>query len=165
MEIAPDFFDYFEAAAKLLDNDKYVTLLYFLLENLRNSIYNFSNHFLVLIIVAHQGQLWPFLLGTTMGKSSLLTTKVSTVIVVLSKFLSLYRGNTTHFAMLHFVEALYRSDFFPGLGWMLTKSTWLELSPKWPKAYPYCCLDFFITMLFPHLLSSNSSLTRFYLLG
>lgn len=24
MEIAPDFFDYFEAAAKLLDNDKYV---------------------------------------------------------------------------------------------------------------------------------------------
>jgi len=31
MEIAPDFFDYFEAAAKLLDNDKYVTLFYFLL--------------------------------------------------------------------------------------------------------------------------------------
>jgi alpha-1,3-mannosyl-glycoprotein beta-1,2-N-acetylglucosaminyltransferase len=28
MEIAPDFFDYFEAAAKLLDNDKYVMLLY-----------------------------------------------------------------------------------------------------------------------------------------
>lgn len=27
MEIAPDFFDYFEAAAKLLDNDKYVALL------------------------------------------------------------------------------------------------------------------------------------------
>jgi alpha-1,3-mannosyl-glycoprotein beta-1,2-N-acetylglucosaminyltransferase len=26
MEIAPDFFDYFEAAAKLLDNDKYVIL-------------------------------------------------------------------------------------------------------------------------------------------
>ncbi|KAM3376716.1 alpha-1,3-mannosyl-glycoprotein 2-beta-N-acetylglucosaminyltransferase isoform X1 [Capsicum galapagoense] len=31
--------------------------------------------------------------------------------------------------------ALYRSDFFPGLGWMLSKSTWAELSPKWPKAY------------------------------
>ncbi|KAL7181284.1 hypothetical protein ACSBR1_040207 [Camellia fascicularis] len=26
--------------------------------------------------------------------------------------------------------------FFPGLGWMLAKSTWDELSPKWPKAYP-----------------------------
>ncbi|CAL5341380.1 unnamed protein product [Camellia sinensis] len=25
---------------------------------------------------------------------------------------------------------LYRSDFFPGLGWMLAKSTWDELSPK-----------------------------------
>nr|PNR43433.1 hypothetical protein PHYPA_015814 [Physcomitrium patens] len=32
-------------------------------------------------------------------------------------------------------EQLYRSDFFPGLGWMLTKSTWEELAPKWPNAY------------------------------
>ncbi|KAL7235948.1 hypothetical protein ACSBR1_019264 [Camellia fascicularis] len=35
---------------------------------------------------------------------------------------------------------LYRSDFFPGLGWMLAKSTWDELCPKWPKAYP-CGVD------------------------
>ncbi|URE47039.1 GNT-I family, partial [Musa troglodytarum] len=33
-------------------------------------------------------------------------------------------------------DALYRSDFFPGLGWMLTKTIWDELSPKWPNAYP-----------------------------
>lgn len=32
-------------------------------------------------------------------------------------------------------EALYRSDFFPGLGWMLTRKFWDELSPKWPDAY------------------------------
>lgn len=31
---------------------------------------------------------------------------------------------------------LYRTDFFPGLGWMLTKDLWVqELSTKWPKAY------------------------------
>eukprot|EP00873_Tetraselmis_striata_P034777 jgi/Tetstr1/455041/TSEL_041897.t1 len=30
---------------------------------------------------------------------------------------------------------LYRSDFFPGLGWMLTKDLWEELKPKWPRAY------------------------------
>ncbi|KAA0196710.1 hypothetical protein HAZT_HAZT008070 [Hyalella azteca] len=30
---------------------------------------------------------------------------------------------------------LYRTDFFPGLGWMLTRSLWEELSPKWPKSY------------------------------
>ncbi|XP_037034963.1 alpha-1,3-mannosyl-glycoprotein 2-beta-N-acetylglucosaminyltransferase [Bradysia coprophila] len=30
---------------------------------------------------------------------------------------------------------LYRSDFFPGLGWMLTKELWTELSVKWPKAF------------------------------
>ena len=32
-------------------------------------------------------------------------------------------------------EILYRTDFFPGLGWMLTKETWNELSPKWPPGY------------------------------
>lgn len=32
-------------------------------------------------------------------------------------------------------ELLYRSDFFPGLGWMLTKDLWSELQSKWPKAF------------------------------
>lgn len=31
-------------------------------------------------------------------------------------------------------DLLYRSDFFPGLGWMLTRKLWAELAPKWPKA-------------------------------
>lgn len=31
-------------------------------------------------------------------------------------------------------ELLYRSDFFPGLGWMITKSLWDELEPKWPNS-------------------------------
>ena len=30
---------------------------------------------------------------------------------------------------------IYRSDFFPGLGWMLTRPVWGELSVKWPDAY------------------------------
>ncbi|KAL6633233.1 hypothetical protein ACP70R_025904 [Stipagrostis hirtigluma subsp. patula] len=73
MEIAPDFFDYFEAAAKLLDNDK-----------------------------------------TIMAVSS-------------------WNDNGQK-QFVYDPKALYRSDFFPGLGWMLAKSTWVELSPKWPKA-------------------------------
>ncbi|KAL1456426.1 hypothetical protein WDU94_001157 [Cyamophila willieti] len=32
-------------------------------------------------------------------------------------------------------ELLYRTDFFPGLGWMLTRELWFELSPKWPTIY------------------------------
>lgn len=31
--------------------------------------------------------------------------------------------------------ALYRSDFFPGLGWMLTARLWEELAPQWPAAF------------------------------
>ncbi|XP_010749124.3 alpha-1,3-mannosyl-glycoprotein 2-beta-N-acetylglucosaminyltransferase a [Larimichthys crocea] len=30
---------------------------------------------------------------------------------------------------------LYRTDFFPGLGWMLLKDVWEELEPKWPAAF------------------------------
>ncbi|XP_019851894.1 PREDICTED: alpha-1,3-mannosyl-glycoprotein 2-beta-N-acetylglucosaminyltransferase-like, partial [Amphimedon queenslandica] len=32
-------------------------------------------------------------------------------------------------------DLLYRSDFFPGLGWMLTADLWHELKPKWPSSY------------------------------
>ena len=33
-------------------------------------------------------------------------------------------------------ELLYRTDFFPGLGWMMTKELWRdELSSKWAKSY------------------------------
>ncbi|KAK9512067.1 hypothetical protein O3M35_000576 [Rhynocoris fuscipes] len=32
-------------------------------------------------------------------------------------------------------ELLHRTDFFPGLGWMLTKNVWKELAPKWPRSY------------------------------
>lgn len=31
--------------------------------------------------------------------------------------------------------ALHRSDFFPGLGWLLTASLWHELAPKWPIGF------------------------------
>lgn len=34
----------------------------------------------------------------------------------------------------HKPELLYRTDFFPGLGWMMTKAVWTELCNKWPKA-------------------------------
>ncbi|XP_048337127.2 alpha-1,3-mannosyl-glycoprotein 2-beta-N-acetylglucosaminyltransferase [Ziziphus jujuba] len=74
MEIAPDFFNYFEAAAALLDKDKSI-----------------------------------------MAVSS-------------------WNDNGQR-QFVHDPYALYRSDFFPGLGWMLTRSIWDELSPKWPKAY------------------------------
>ena len=37
----------------------------------------------------------------------------------------------TH-AHTHTPDVLYRTDFFPGLGWMLTKDLWAELKPKWP---------------------------------
>lgn len=74
MEIAPDFFSYFEAAATLLDSDKSIMAV---------SSWN------------DNGQ---------------------------KQF-------------VHDPYMLYRSDFFPGLGWMLSRSMWDELSPKWPKAY------------------------------
>ena len=31
-----------------------------------------------------------------------------------------------------FSELLYRTDFFPGLGWMLEKTVWDEIKSNWP---------------------------------
>ena len=33
-------------------------------------------------------------------------------------------------------SGLHLSDFFPGLGWMMTRAMWQELGPKWPLGYP-----------------------------
>eukprot|EP00802_Teleaulax_amphioxeia_P015419 Tamp_15509.p1 GENE.Tamp_15509~~Tamp_15509.p1 ORF type:complete len:308 (+),score=62.90 Tamp_15509:454-1377(+) len=35
----------------------------------------------------------------------------------------------------HDASKLYRSDFFGGLGWIMTRTLWNELGPKWPKGY------------------------------
>ena len=32
-------------------------------------------------------------------------------------------------------RAVYRTDFFPGLGWMLSRRLWEELAPKWPAGF------------------------------
>ncbi|XP_038217823.1 alpha-1,3-mannosyl-glycoprotein 2-beta-N-acetylglucosaminyltransferase [Zerene cesonia] len=32
-------------------------------------------------------------------------------------------------------ELLHRTDFFPGLGWVLRSETWDMLEPKWPEAF------------------------------
>ncbi|CAG0883120.1 unnamed protein product [Darwinula stevensoni] len=32
-------------------------------------------------------------------------------------------------------DLLYRTEFFPGLGWMLTRSLWMELMTKWPTSF------------------------------
>lgn len=32
-------------------------------------------------------------------------------------------------------NAVYRTDFFPGLGWMLLRGFWHEVRERWPKAY------------------------------
>lgn len=32
-------------------------------------------------------------------------------------------------------EAAFRTDFFPGLGWMMLKSMWDEVRDRWPTAY------------------------------
>lgn len=33
------------------------------------------------------------------------------------------------------VDALHRTDFFGGLGWLLTRELWAELQPKWPDGF------------------------------
>ena len=32
-------------------------------------------------------------------------------------------------------DLLYRTDFFPGLGWLITKKIWKEMETKWPLGF------------------------------
>ena len=32
-------------------------------------------------------------------------------------------------------ELVYRTDFFPGLGWMMLRTFWLEIRDKWPLGF------------------------------
>lgn len=34
-----------------------------------------------------------------------------------------------------FQGKVHRSDFFPGLGWMMQRSLWLEFRKKWPYGF------------------------------
>lgn len=53
---------------------------------------------------------------------------------------------------------LHRSDFFPGLGWMLTRDLWLELEPKWPiSCVPLNVILHDITMIIFRMSSIISS--------
>jgi len=44
-------------------------------------------------------------------------------------------GQTGHVDLERDSGRVERSDFFGGLGWMLSKRVWRELEPKWPEAY------------------------------
>ncbi|XP_030053328.1 alpha-1,3-mannosyl-glycoprotein 2-beta-N-acetylglucosaminyltransferase [Microcaecilia unicolor] len=76
LEVAPDFFEYFQATFPLLMEDK---------------------------------TLWCVSAWNDNGKEQMVDSKHP--------------------------ETLYRTDFFPGLGWLLLAELWDELEPKWPKAF------------------------------
>ncbi|KAM7259665.1 hypothetical protein ACFE04_015406 [Oxalis oulophora] len=99
MEISPDFFDYFEAAAALMDKD------------------NFCSN--------------------SPGKNH------DRSIMAASSW-----NDNGQKQFVYDAHALYRSDFFPGLGWMLTRTTWDELSPKWPKWLPIMKKSLLISVFF-----------------
>jgi hypothetical protein len=44
--------------------------------------------------------------------------------------------NSYKYSIFLFVKALlHRTDFFPGLGWLLTKTIWNEIKATWPAGY------------------------------
>ena len=38
---------------------------------------------------------------------------------------------------VHDPKVLYRTDFFPGLGWMTSRRVWEELSAKWTSMWRF----------------------------
>jgi alpha-1,3-mannosyl-glycoprotein beta-1,2-N-acetylglucosaminyltransferase len=45
------------------------------------------------------------------------------------------RKMRSYFNLFVFQALLHRTDFFPGLGWLLTKTIWNEIKANWPAGY------------------------------
>ncbi|KRZ20078.1 Alpha-1,3-mannosyl-glycoprotein 2-beta-N-acetylglucosaminyltransferase [Trichinella pseudospiralis] len=48
---------------------------------------------------------------------------------------SAWNDNGKSFLIQNDPQLLHRSDFFPGLGWMMTRLLWEELKDKWPEGF------------------------------
>lgn len=48
---------------------------------------------------------------------------------------SAWNDNGKEWLIANDPELLYRTDFFPGLGWMMRKNLWSELETKWPDSF------------------------------
>lgn len=61
---------------------------------------------------------------------------IVTIIALLRRCISAWNDNGKE-GLINTTAAdlLYRTDFFPGLGWMLSSKLWAELSPKWPTSF------------------------------
>ena len=128
-QISPDFFDYFAATAPLLEDPD---------ENLLAvSAWNDNGQ----VRRDNSLPLFPHLIqfGSISRYLSCLFSHPSHL-GLLSSSTSLYFRLPTclpHCQDRHVSDAraVYRSSFFPGLGWMMTSQLWQELGPKWPQAY------------------------------
>jgi len=128
-QISPDFFDYFAATAPLLEDPD---------ENLLAvSAWNDNGQ----VRRDNSLPLFPHLIqfGSISRYLSCLFSHLSHL-GLLSSSTSLYFRLPTclpHCQDRHVSDAraVYRSSFFPGLGWMMTSQLWQELGPKWPQAY------------------------------
>ena len=49
--------------------------------------------------------------------------------------LSTAKNMISNSLFVYFEDLLHRSDFFPGLGWLLTKTVWNEIKTNWPKGF------------------------------
>lgn len=52
-----------------------------------------------------------------------------------SHLMSSTTNNLSNVFFFSLSELLLRSDFFPGLGWMISRRTWDEIGPRWPEGF------------------------------
>ncbi|VDM31723.1 unnamed protein product [Hydatigera taeniaeformis] len=114
IDVAPDFFDYFSALAPLLMEDKSLFCI---------SAWN-DNGIPTLIDKSRNDLLYRYANMFSLHDIPSLSNRFQSQIPL------------STFTMSSYFSELIRSDFFPGLGWMLTRQLWdEELREAWPLAY------------------------------
>ncbi len=111
LDISPDFFEYFAATYPILHNDPTLWCVSAWNDNGKSEV------------VENNAGLY----------SSLPLVDFCMFWLATVDFLVIFVGvKCCHCVMC--AELLYRTDFFPGLGWMLEKRVWSVLESKWPAA-------------------------------
>jgi hypothetical protein len=134
MEIAPDFFDYFAAAGGLLYEDTTLLCVSAWNDNGQKVSTRAKSQQQRLLRLLHNSRNAAGVQGRPNSTDSLTDNRWSYLVVCcycrcLPMVMTITQGKVLD------AEQLYRSDFFPGLGWMMTSDLWSELRSKWPKGY------------------------------
>lgn len=105
--------------------------------------YIYSNGYDQIILAEDDMEFAPDFFEYLLGLADILKEDSSYIIIYIFRLMCIsawndlgQKGLVKEYSIIYyFIDVIYRSDFFPGLGWLSTKEFYNEIDSKWPLAY------------------------------